>query len=71
MTDQLPTRIRAARAEAGLTREQMAPMLGVSLRTRPRWESGETPRVSFDALRRIAEVTQKPLAYFVASERVA
>jgi transcriptional regulator with XRE-family HTH domain len=67
----IPTRIRSARDDAGLTREQMAPQVGVTLRTLSRWESGETPGISFASLSRIAEVTGKPLAYFVTDEAAA
>lgn len=70
VADKVSSRIRSARTEAGLTREQMAPRLGVTLRTLSRWESGETPGISFTSLALIAEVTGKPIAYFVsAAER--
>lgn len=65
MTDGLSTRIRAARDDVGLTREQMAPKIGVTLRTLARWENGETQRISTDSLLAVARVTRKPLAYFL------
>lgn len=65
MADQISTRIRAAREDAGLTRERMAPMVGVTMRTLSRWETGETPGISVDALSRIAAVTGKPIGWFL------
>ena len=71
MADSLSDRIRQARDDAGLTREQMFPMVGVSLRTLSRWESGETTRISLDNVARIAEVTGKPMSYFLVGAEVA
>lgn len=68
MHDTLSTRIRTARHQAGLTREQMAPMLGVTLRTLARWESGETQRVTVRSVARIAQVTGKNLSWFTDGE---
>lgn len=65
MADQLAARIRQAREEADLTREQMAPMLGVTMRTLGRWETDETKRISVAALARIAAVTEKPITFFL------
>lgn len=65
MADTLSIRIRSARDEAKLTREQMAPMVGVTLRTLARYESGETQRISVVMLLRIARVTGQPLTYFL------
>lgn len=71
MADLLSERIRQARTDAGLTREQLFPLLGVSLRTLTRWESGETTRISMEKVTRIAEVTGKPLAFFVTDKVAA
>lgn len=60
----VPTRIRSARVEAGLTREQMAPKVGVTLRTLARWENGETERISFASLQRVANATGKHVSWF-------
>ena len=64
MADSLSHKIRQARKEAGLTRERMAPMIGVTLRTLVRYETGETQRISVNALVQIAEATGKPLSFF-------
>lgn len=40
-------------------------MLGVSLRTLTRYESGETERIAVDMLMRIAKLTEKPLSFFL------
>lgn len=68
LVDDLAVRIREAREQAGLTQERMAPMIGVSLRTLTRYESGETTRISADTLAAIARVTRKRLAFFVERE---
>ena len=65
MAAAIPTRIREARTQAGLTREQMAPLVGVTLRTLGRYETGETTRISVETMARIAEATGKPLAFFL------
>lgn len=67
MTTSLGTRIRNARKEAGLTAEQLAPTVGVTMGTLLRWERDEfAPSVK--KLRRIAEATGQPLTYFISSE---
>lgn len=65
MRDYLSSQIRLAREAAGKTMEEMAPLLDVSLRTYTRIESGETKRVPVDRLVKIAQITQKPLSFFV------
>lgn len=62
---QLPTRIREARKDAGLSREQLAAHLGVSLATVVRMETGRTQRISVESLLKIGEATGKPLAWFL------
>jgi transcriptional regulator with XRE-family HTH domain len=59
------SRIKAARDEAGLTREQLGKAIGVNWRTVARYERGETLNVSVTNLSRIARVTRKPLEYFI------
>ena len=71
MADQLGHRIRTAREEAGLTQEQFAPTLGISLRTLTRYESGETQRISTDMLLKIARVTGKTVGFFLAEAKGA
>jgi transcriptional regulator with XRE-family HTH domain len=66
----LGTRIRTARTEAGLTAEQLAPLIGVTMGTLLRWERDEF-EPSVKKVRRIAEETGKPLAYFISSESKA
>lgn len=61
----LASRIRVARTEAGLTREQMAVTLGVSLPTIQRWETGRA-EPSFRRVQEIAAATGKPIGWFVA-----
>lgn len=66
MTDSLPQRIREARLEAGFTQEQMAPMIGVTLVTMSRYERGIGKRgITLSMLARIAEVTGKPITFFI------
>lgn len=66
MADLLAQRIREAREAAGLTQEQFAPLLGISLRTLTRYESGETQRISTDMLLKVARVTGKTVGFFLA-----
>lgn len=65
------SRIRQARTETGLTREQLAPHVGVTLRTLARWENDETPNIPATKLALLARVTGKPLSYFINSEVAA
>lgn len=64
LEQELGDRIRQARREAGLTAEQMAPLIGVTLATIYRHETGKTKQIGFARLVRIAEVTGKPLSWF-------
>lgn len=63
--DELATRIRRARVEAGLSREHLAGEIGVSLATVVRYETGRTRRVSVELLNKIAVATGKPLVWFL------
>lgn len=65
MTDRLASKIRSARAEAGLSREQLAAALGVSLSTVVRYETGRTDRIQMATLLGIAKATKQPLTYFL------
>lgn len=65
MADELATRIREARNDAKLSREQVAAALDVSLSTVVRIETGRTQRISLETLVTIARVTEKPLSYFM------
>lgn len=50
-----------------VSQERFAELLGVSRRSPGRWENGEVePRM--EHLTRIADVTGKPIDYFVSSE---
>lgn len=61
---ELGRRIHQAREEAGLTQSQLAELLGLSHpQSISRYERGET-EVPQKRLRRIAEVTGKPLSFF-------
>jgi transcriptional regulator with XRE-family HTH domain len=42
MTGGQANRVKALRSSVGLTQEELARLLGVSLRTLSRWEKGET-----------------------------
>ena len=68
MADRLAKRLRLARKTAGRTQEQMARMVGVSLRTYTRWESGETTRISMNDLSSVAIATRHPLTFFIRKE---
>lgn len=65
MADQLSTKIRQARVDAGLSREKLAAELGVSLATVVRLETGRTTRVSTDRLLAVAKATKQPLSFFL------
>lgn len=67
MGDTLSSRIRTAREEASLSREAVAAALGVSLATVVRMETGRTKRITTDTLVTIANVTGKPLSYFLGT----
>lgn len=67
----LGRQIRTARKEAGFSNaEQLAVPLGVGVRTVQRWEQGKsTP--SIVQLLKIAELTKRPLAFFLVDEEAA
>jgi transcriptional regulator with XRE-family HTH domain len=65
----LAARIREARREAGYSQERFAKALGVDPRTARRWErpvGANRPRET--QMRRIAEVTGRPYAWFHADD---
>lgn len=65
MVDPLASKIRSARERSGLTREQLAAKLGVSLATVVRLETGRTTRVTTDRLLAVAKATKQPLSFFL------
>lgn len=65
VADSIATRIKDARVEAGLSREQVAVALGVSLSTVIRYETGPASRLSVDRLRELASITNRPLSFFL------
>jgi transcriptional regulator with XRE-family HTH domain len=65
VADELASKIREARTDAALSREQVAAALGVSLSTIVRYETGRTTRIATATLLEIAKVTQKPLSFFL------
>lgn len=67
MEDFSAERLRAARIDLGLTQLNFADKLGISLRTLRYFESGHRQPRS-DNLKRICEVTGKPLDFFFSSE---
>lgn len=68
MADQLATKIRLARNEANLSREQLAVALGCSLSTIVRHETGRTQRIGTSRLFLIAKTTGKPIAWFFEND---
>lgn len=62
-TEELANRVRAARAYAGITQEDMASRLGVSIVTYKRIEQARR-RVAVEEVRRISEITQMPEPFF-------
>jgi len=58
--------IRTARVEAGLSREALAGLLGVSLATLVRYETGRSTDISMKKMLVIAHATGKPLDYFLS-----
>lgn len=69
--DSLAQKIRAARNEAGLSREKLAGELGVSLVTLVRYETGRSTDITVKKLVGIAQATGKPLSYFLGAEVAA
>jgi len=65
-----PARIVRARAEAALTQEELAQQAGCSVFSIGKYERGERA-LRGPALRRIAEATGKPLAFFFDTTEVA
>lgn len=64
------TQIREARAKAGLTQQELAEQVGVTLRGLQAWEQGSrTPRM--DGLSALALALGKPVAYFFEPESEA
>ena len=67
---ELGRRIRQAREDAGLTQSELADLLGLRHpQSISRYERGET-EVPQKRLRRIAEVTGKPLGFFLTEEQM-
>lgn len=56
--------MKGARVMAGLTRQQLADRLGVSMETVRRRENGETP-VSNETLAAVSQATGTPFAFLV------
>lgn len=57
-------RVREAREEAGMTQRDLAPKINVTQQAVSRYETGAL-RVSLSQLVQIAEVTGKPLHFFL------
>lgn len=68
LANDIGSRIREAREGQGLTAEKMAPLVGVTMGTLLRYERGETGKkgIGFSRLAKIAEVTGKPLSWFLS-----
>jgi transcriptional regulator with XRE-family HTH domain len=64
VTTSLAQKIRQARVDADLTREELAVALGVSLSTVVRYETGRT-EPTYSKLARVARATKQPVAFFV------
>lgn len=71
MGDALAAKIREARTEAKLSREQVAGALGVSLSTVVRYETGRTQRISMETLLAIGRATDQPLSFFIGTKAAA
>jgi transcriptional regulator with XRE-family HTH domain len=67
---ELGKRIRKARDDAKLSREKIAPMVGVSAATILRYETGRTD-ITFERLSRIAQVTNRSMSWFLTEEQAA
>jgi DNA-binding transcriptional regulator YiaG len=59
-------RIKRVRRDLGLSQKEFADLVGVSERSVQHWESGKKPQPK--ALRRLAEVAKKPVAWFYEAE---
>jgi transcriptional regulator with XRE-family HTH domain len=59
------SRIIQARFDSGVSREVLAAAAGVSLDTIKRYEAGKGPGPTFVGLCAIAEVTEKPVEWFM------
>jgi transcriptional regulator with XRE-family HTH domain len=57
-------RIREARMAMGLTQDELADLVGIGMRQIQYYEAGDSN--PYRTLRRIAEVTGKPLSFFLA-----
>ncbi len=66
----LPARIARARAEAGLTQEELAAEMGCSVFSIGKYERGERSPLG-PRLRRLALVTGKPVAWFFSENGAA
>jgi transcriptional regulator with XRE-family HTH domain len=65
VNDELASRIRQARKDAGLSREQLAITLGVSLSTVVRWETGRANSITLERVQSIGQVTGRELSFFL------
>lgn len=61
--EELARRVRAARAYAGITQEDLSARLGVSVVTYKRIEAGRRD-ISLEEVRRVSEITEMPVAFF-------
>lgn len=71
MTDSLSERIKQARLDAGLSREQVAAGIGSSLATVVRMETGRTRRISTERISALSSTTGKPVAWFFGTTEAA
>lgn len=62
-----PARLNQTRKERGLTAQQMANFMGVSIRTYRNWESGHSSP-SFEALVRIADLFDLTTDYLLCRD---
>lgn len=62
-------RIKRVRRNLSLTQEEFAAAIGVTARAVQRWEAGHAPGPK--QLRRIAELAEKPVAWFYEDEEAA
>ena len=61
-------RIKEAREGLGLTKAEFARALGVSRAAVTRWENGQAQALYYESLKKIAQITGKPISWIVDEE---
>jgi repressor LexA len=63
---ELREKISLARRQRKLTQSRLASLIGIDMQTYSRWERGIIKKIPLEAIVKIAEVTGKPIAYFLS-----